>query len=107
MRAVSNVIRNAWGKYRALSGAQRELALLALALLFALTVLPLVIWIAGRIFMGDYVREPAGGRTGGPLALWIDYVQGIATGSPGHWIVLLGPYVILKALRVCRSVLKM
>ena len=75
-------------------------------LLVALTLLPLAIWGAGQVFLGDYLRDPAGSRTGGPLALLIDYLAGIVQGSPGHWIVLLGPYLLLLAVRAVRSVLK-
>ena len=77
---------------------RRELLLFVLMLVFALTLLPLAIWGAGHVFLGDYLRDPAG-RTGGPLALMADYVHGIAHGSPGHWVVFLGPYVLIMLFR--------
>jgi hypothetical protein len=80
--AVSNAIGRAWSKYRRLRGAQRELAMLGLSLAFALFVLPVIIWIAGKIFLGDYTRSPSGTPTGGPLALWVDYLRGLAS-APG------------------------
>jgi hypothetical protein len=52
------------------------------------------------------VRTPSGTPTGGPLALWVDYVRGLASASLGYWTVLLGPYVILLALRISRGLLK-
>jgi hypothetical protein len=107
MRAVSNAIRNAWRGYRSLTGARRELTLLALLLAFALLVLPFIIWAAGQFFLGDYVRDLPGTRVGGPLALLVDYVRGLAAGAMGYWIVLLGPYVLFNALRACRAVWKM
>jgi hypothetical protein len=106
MPAVSNTIRKAWSKYRRLRGARRELATLALTFAFSLLVLPVVIWSAGKVFLGDYVRTPSGTPTGGPLALWVDYLQGLASGSLGYWTVLVGPYVILVLLRLSGSLLK-
>jgi len=84
----------------------RELVTLGLMLLLALTLLPLAIWMAGQLFLGDYLRDPAGSRSGGPLALLHDYMGGILTGSPGHWLVLLGPYLLLVAFRTGRSLSK-
>lgn len=91
----------AWRRYRDLPAVPRELATLALMLLLALTMLPLAIWVAGRIFLGEYQRDPHGG-IGGPAALLSDYVGGIASGSPGHWLAFLGPYLLLLAFRVSR-----
>jgi hypothetical protein len=103
---VSNSIVKAWRRYRALPRLRREVVTFGLMLLVALTVLPLAIWIAGQIFLGDYLRDPAGGRSGGALALLADYVAGVMAGSPGHWLVLLGPYLLLVALRAGRAVAK-
>ncbi|MEO6367906.1 MAG: hypothetical protein ABIP38_07935 [Steroidobacteraceae bacterium] len=75
-------------------------------LLVALTVLPLAIWCAGKLFLGDYLRDPLGAHTGGPFALLADYVAGILAGSPGHWVVLLGPYLLLMAFRAGRALWK-
>jgi hypothetical protein len=106
--AVNKSIRKAWRQYRSLPPVRRELATLALMLLVALTVLPLAIWIAGKLFLGDYLRtppDPSGNTaTGGPLALLADFVGGVAAGSPGHWLVLLGPYLLLMALRGARAI---
>jgi hypothetical protein len=85
---------------------RREVATFALMLLFALTLLPLAIWGAGQLFLGDYLRDPPGGgatRTGGPLALLTDFVAGLVAGSPGHWLVLLGPWLLLLAFRAGRA----
>ena len=79
-----------------------------LAVLVALTVLPLAIWLAGHFFLGDYLRDPVDpgvARHGGPLGLFVDYLRGILTGSPGHWLVLLGPYTLLWAFRIGRRLL--
>ena len=44
---------------------------------------------------------------GGPLALILDYLGGVLAFSPGHWLVLLGPYLLLLALRGGRAIVKM
>jgi hypothetical protein len=103
---VSNALTKAWGRYRAMPRLPRELITLGLALLFALTLLPLAIWFAGQEFLGDYLRDPAGSRIGGPMALIADYVGGILSGSPGHWLVLFGPYLLLLAARAGRVLYK-
>jgi hypothetical protein len=105
---VSNALSSAWRSYRSLPVLKRELVTFGLALLFSLTILPLAIWAAGQIFLGDYLRDymdPLSAdvaRHGGPVALLLDFLRGIATGSPGHWMVLLGPYALLWAFRVGR-----
>jgi len=88
----------------------RELMTLTLMLIAALTVLPLAIWMAGKLFLGDYLRQPpdpSGAHvTGGPIALVTDFMDGILAGSPGHWLVLLGPYLLLLAFRAGRAISK-
>ncbi len=103
---MSTALTRAWRGYRSLPPVPRELATLGLMLLLALTLLPLAIWGAGQVFLGDYLRDPSGSRTGGPLALIGDYVAGIASGSPGHWLALMGPYLLLLAFRGARAVAK-
>jgi len=103
---VSNTLTSAWQRYRSLAPVPRELVTFGLMLLVAVTLLPLAIWGAGQVFLGDYLRDPDSGRTGGPLALLVDYLAGVATGSPGHWFVLLGPYLVLLAFRGARVFLK-
>jgi hypothetical protein len=101
-------IRKAWGGFDSLPPVRRELLTLALMLLVAVTLLPLAIWGAGHLFLGDYLRDPpvtgSTPRTGGPLALVVDYLGGIVSGSPGHWLALLGPYLLLLAFRAGRAI---
>jgi hypothetical protein len=105
---VSKSIRKAWRGYRTLPPIRRELVTLGLMLIVALTVLPLAIWSAGQLFLGDYLRDPPDPsgvtRTGGPLALLADFIGGILAGSPGHWLVLLGPWLLLLAFRAGRAI---
>lgn len=95
---VSNAFAQSWRRYRALPLLPRELATLGLMLLFSFTLLPLAIWFAGQFFLGDYLRDVEG-TTGGFGAMWMDYVAGIVSGSFGHWVAFLGPWLLLQALR--------
>lgn len=107
MRDVINAIRRGLARLRAQPPLRRELLLLAATLLFAVLILPPLIWLAGQVFLGDYIRAPTGAPIGGPLALTIDFLRGVFQLSPGHWIVLLGPYGLLLALRGGRALVKM
>ena len=99
-------IRKAWRGYNRLTGLSRELATLGLMLAVGLFLLPPLIWLAGSYFLGDYARSPAGTPTGGMLALWIDFLRGLGSGSLGYWIALLGPYATLKWLRFTGPLLR-
>jgi hypothetical protein len=107
MRAVIARLRSSLQRFRAQPPLRRELLLLAITLAFSLLILPTLIWIAGKVFLGDYLRDPSGASTGGPLALTLDYVAGVARLSPGHWLALLGPYALTVAFRAGRALLKM
>lgn len=107
MRDVINPIRRSLSRLRALPPLRRELIVLVIALLFAVLILQPLIWIAGQIFLGEYIRSPTGAPTGGPLALTLDFLRGVFALSPGHWFVLVGPYLLLWAFRAGRAVLKM
>jgi hypothetical protein len=96
---VSKTLAGYWRRYRALPTLQRELVTLGLMLLLALTLLPLVIFLAGQYFLGEYIRHPSGTPTGGFGAMWVDYLKGIGRGSFGYWLVLLGPWILLLAGR--------
>ena len=105
---MSNELSRAWRRYRSLPVVQRELVTFGLWVLFAVTILPLAIWTAGHVFLGDYVRDPLDpgpASHGGPFGLILDYLRGIVSGSPAHWLVLLGPYGLLWAYRVGRRLI--
>ena len=106
MPAVIAALRQVARNYNAQSPLRRELLLLVGLLLLALLVLPTLVWLAGQVFLGDYLRTPAGG-TGGPVALTVDYVGGLLAGSPGHWLMLLGPYLLVAAWRLGRRFVEM
>jgi hypothetical protein len=98
---VSNALAEHWRRYRALPTLPRELVTFGLMLLLALTLLPAAIFAAGQVFLGEYVRDPAGTPVGGFGTFWLDYLKGIFSFSLGYWVVLLGPWVLLMA---CRAV---
>lgn len=103
---MASYILRTWRHYRAQRGVPRELFMLALALLGGLILAPLAIWIGGNLVLGPYARDPMGQETGGPFALWGDFLRGLGSGSPGYWIVLLGPYVMYLVLRISRRMLR-
>lgn len=107
MPAVINFISKAWRAYSRHSGPGHEMATLALAAAFGLLVLPVGIWVGGHLVLGEYVRDASTGVTGGPLALWLDYLRALAAGSPGYWIACAGPYVIYLILRLLKALLRL
>jgi hypothetical protein len=82
--------------YWGLTGFKFELITLGLALAFGLLVLPLFIWIAGRLTLGGYAN-------GGPFALYGDYFIGLARGGLSYWVAVVGPYGFLLLARLMRA----
>jgi hypothetical protein len=107
MPAVANFLSSALSRYRRSSGLVREAGSLAIGILAGLVLLPLAIWIGGQAVLGDYIRDPVTGATGGPGGFWSDYLGALGEGSTGHWMVLLGPYVIYSVLRLGNRLLKL
>lgn len=106
MPAVGNFISRSWTSYRQQGGLVRELVTLVLALAFGLLLLPPLIWFGGRFVLGEYTRDPLNPESGGPLALWADYVQGLLHGNPGYWLACAGLYVVYLAVRLTRGLLR-
>lgn len=92
-------LADSWRRYRALPALQRELVTFGLMLLVGLTIVPVAIYIAGQVFLGEYIRDPSGTPVGGLGALWVDFVRGAFSGSLGYLLALLGPYLLLWAWR--------
>ena len=107
MPTVSNFISRAWLRDRKQSRFGQELSTLALAAVFGLLVLPLMIWVGGQGVLGEYIRDPLTGQTGGPVALWLDYLAALGQGQVGYWLACAGPYLIYVALRLLRGLLKL
>jgi hypothetical protein len=96
---VSKALADSWRRYRALPPLPRELVTFGLMLLVGLTLVPVATYVAGQVFLGDYIRDPSGTPTGGLGALWIDFVRGVFSGSLGYLLALLGPWLLLCAGR--------
>jgi hypothetical protein len=90
--------------YAALPRARRELFILALALLWGLVPMPLLIWVAGNRVLGPYTHGE--NPHAGPLALLADFFVGLFHGSVVFWAVALGPAALLLLLRVFVSVVR-
>lgn len=103
---MSNALAEHWRRYRALPTLQRELVTLGLMLLLALTLLPVAIFVAGQLFLGDYIRDPSGAPVGGFWVFWLDYLKGIFSGSLGYWVAFLGPWVLLLAWRAVAALMR-
>ena len=84
--------------YPALSRTRRELIFLAVALLFGLVAMPLLIWVAGNRVLGPYTHGQ--NPHAGPLALLADFFVGLVHGSAVFWVVALGPAALLVLLRL-------
>ena len=83
-----------------------EVQALLWSLVVGVVVLPLAIWACGRLVIGDYVRDPLTGATGGVFTLLMDFLRGLASGSLAHWIVAAGPYALLLGWRLLRRLLQ-
>ncbi len=76
----------------------RELVLFGIALLAGTVLVPLLIWLVGDRALGPYTRT--GGGRGGPLALLLDFLNGLAHGYRTFWLVALGPAILLLLVRL-------
>lgn len=96
---MSTTIGKILGQTSSASPVRRELVLAVAALLTGLLLMPILVWFAGRMTLGEYTH-------GGLGALWADYFRGLARGELAFWIMLLGPYGFLLlgrlALRLAR-----
>lgn len=73
-------------RWRNQPAALRELLLFAACLLAGLLLLPLLIWLFGRMSLGSYAN-------GGPFKLWLDFLGGLGHGELPFWAVVAGPYL--------------
>jgi hypothetical protein len=94
---VSTTIGKILGRTAGASPLQRELLFAGAALLTGLLLMPILVWIAGRMTLGEYTH-------GGLFALWGDYLRGLASGELAFWIMLLGPYGFLLLGRITARV---
>lgn len=73
-------------RWRSQPSVIRETLLFAGCLVAGLVLMPLLIWLIGRLTLGSYAN-------GGPLKLWLDFVRGLGHGEQPFWWVLAGPYL--------------
>ena len=90
--------------YGALPRARRELIILAVALLFGLVAMPLLIWLAGSRVLGPYSH--GANPHAGPFALTGDFLLGLLHGSLVFWFVALGPALLLTLVRLFVALLR-
>lgn len=79
-------------RWRDQNAALREVLLLAGCLVAGLLLMPLLIWLVGRVTLGSYAN-------GGPLKLWLDFLRGLGHGELPFWAVLAGPYLVTLFFR--------
>jgi hypothetical protein len=72
---------------------RRELLWALIALPVGVLLLPPMIWLVGSRVFGPYAG-------GGTRDLVDHFFRGLAQGQQTFWIVALGPYVVLIALRL-------
>jgi len=73
----------------------KELVLAAFALMLGFAVMPILIYYTGTATLGPY--------EGASLPRMYDSIfQGLATGSPASWIVVLGPYGLYLLAKILR-----
>ncbi len=78
---------------------RRELLWVLIALPVGVLLLPPLIWLVGSRVFGAYAG-------GGTRDLVDHFFRGLAQGQEAFWIVALGPYLILIALRVTLGALR-
>jgi hypothetical protein len=69
-------------------------------------ILPLLVYLGGRILLGDYIRSASDPAPAAPWTFWTDFVAGLGQGTLAHWIVLLGPYITYLLWRMARQSLR-
>jgi len=83
-----------------------EAITLGLALLVGLVVMPALVYLAGRYSLGPYSRGTALEPSSSLFSLFFDFYKGLVELRPSCWIVVMGPFVFLTFVRVCRLILR-
>lgn len=91
--------------YFSLSRPKFEAMTFGLALLVGLIVMPVLIYLAGKYTLGAYAHGTTQ-ETHGVFSLFKDFFVGLFEPRPSCWIVLLGPFVFLCFVRLCRLILR-
>ena len=77
-----------------------------LALLVGLIVMPALIYIVGRYSLGTYSHGSGPEPDTNVFSLLFDFYKGLFEPRPSCWIVVIGPFVFLSFVRVCRLILR-
>lgn len=85
--------------YFALPRFKFEAMTLGLAVLAGLIVMPVFIYLAGRIALKEYIH-------GNVFALYWDFFKGLFQLRASFWLVVAGPFVFLTLFRVFRRILQ-
>jgi hypothetical protein len=72
---------------------RRELLWMLIALVVGVLLLPPLIWLVGSRVFGPYAG-------GGSRALVSHFFTGLGQGRAALWLVALGPYLVISALRI-------
>jgi hypothetical protein len=83
-----------------------EVMTLGLALLVGLLVMPALIYLAGRYTLGPYSHGTALEPNSNLFTLFYDFYKGLFELRPSCWIVVIGPFVFLTFVRLCRLILR-
>ena len=99
MATLLNWFARARAYYFSLPRFKFEAMTLGLALLFALLVLPPLIYLPGSYILKPYAN-------GGVFALYLDFFKGLVQLRPSCWIALAGPFAFLSLFRIFRLILR-
>ena len=92
--------------YFSLSRPKFEAMTLGLALLVGLLVMPALIYLVGRYSLGPYSHGTSLEPNSNVFSLFFDFYKGLIELRPSCWIVVVGPFVFLTFVRLCRLVLR-
>jgi len=92
--------------YFSLPRPKFEAMTLGLALLVGLIVMPALIYVAGKYTLGAYSHVSALEEQTSVFTLFFDFYKGLVELRPSCWIVVLGPFVFLSFVRLCRLILR-
>ena len=92
--------------YFSLSRPKFEAMTLGIALLVGLIVMPALIYVAGKSTLGAYSHGTVMEGQAGLFTLFFDFYKGLFEPRPSCWIVVLGPFVFLCFVRLCRLILR-
>jgi hypothetical protein len=97
--AENRTIERPLAPWAALRQLPREAIVVGVCVLAGLTVAPMFVWACGKLFLGEYA-------SGGPLALWREFLAGLGRGSLPYWAIAAAPYLAVLGVRAIRWVLR-